>query len=282
MAKSISQKIQDELDRVGIFHRTFYRCKSEESLESKLVQKEYDGKETFLRDVIGFRTNLYFADDVEIVYPYIKGYFDFVEETRDINFETEFKPTRLNLIFRLPDEFKKEFDDLISDSRIDNTFEFQLRTVLSEGWHEVDHDLRYKCKSDWDSNGDLGRMLNGVLAALEASDWTTIQIFQNLSYRHYRMNNIESMLRSKFRMRFGHSSLDDSIESIINSDEEMKKSVYKIERNEFIMKFLDSGIIMPINLNNLIFLLNYWYLKEEKIFEVMPDHLKREFDLIGE
>lgn len=279
LAKNISNKIEEELDRVGIFHRTFFRCKSESSLERKLLQKDYNGTETFLRDIIGLRTNLYFADDIDIIYPYFKNVFSFVEETRDVNIETEFKPTRLNLIFKILEEYNKEFRDVIDDRRIDNTFEFQIRTVLSEGWHEVDHDLRYKCKSDWVNNQDLGRMFNGVLASLEASDWTIIQIFQNLTYRHYKNNNIESMIRSKFRIRLLNGEIDEKIKDIIIHDDDLKRALYKIERAEFMTSFLRSQVIMPITVNNLIFYINHLFLDHSELTRITPNNLIQEFAL---
>lgn len=280
IAKSTTQKIEEELDRVGIFHRTFFRCKNEDSVESKLTYKGYNGIDTFLRDIIGIRTNLYFADDIQIIYPYFKEYFDFIEETRDVNIETEFKPTRLNIVFRVIKDFQKEFRDVVEDNRIDNAFEFQIRTVLSEGWHEVDHDLRYKCKSDWDGQQDLGRMYNGVLAGLEASDWTTIQIFENLSFRHYKNNLIESMIRSKFRIRLIKSELNQEINSIILSDEGLKRAIFKINRQEFLTKFLESNVIIPITINNLIFFVNHFFLKDEKLGSLIPTQLAREFALV--
>lgn len=280
IAKNTAQKIEDELDRVGIFHRTFFRCKAESSVQSKFDKKKYDGTQSFLRDIIGIRTNLYFADDIEIIYPYFKNYFEFVEETRDVNFETEFKPTRLNLVFRTIHEYQKEFKEIIHDNRIDNSFEFQIRTVLSEGWHEVDHDMRYKYKSDWDEQKDLSRMFNGVLAGLEASDWTIIQIFENLSFRHYKNNQIESMIRSKFRIRIIPGELDQQIRNILTTDENSTKSLFKINRNEFISKFLESNVIMPVTINNLIFLLNFLYVKNKKLNSLTPSQLKREFENI--
>jgi|CXWL01.1.fsa_nt_gi ppGpp synthetase/RelA/SpoT-type nucleotidyltranferase len=280
IAKTISRKIEDELDRVGIFHRTFYRCKKEESVESKIVNKNYDGKSTFLRDIIGIRTNLYFADDIEIIYPYFKDYFDFVEEAKDINIETEFKPTRLNIVFRIIREFQKEFRDVVQEKRIDNTFEFQIRTVFSEGWHEVDHDLRYKCKSDWDNHQDLGRMFNGVFAGLEASDWAIIQIFENLAYRHYKNNLIDSMIRSKFRIRLVRSELNQDVNQVINSDINLQKAIFKIDRQEFLSKFLESNVIMPITIDNLIFFLNHVFLNDKKLIPLIPTQLAREFSAI--
>ncbi|WP_202796549.1 hypothetical protein, partial [Thermophagus xiamenensis] len=63
---------------------------------------------------------------------------------------------------------------------IDNTFEVQLRTILSEGWHEVDHSLRYKCKDDWKDYPDQERLLNGIYAALETNDSTLKSLFREI------------------------------------------------------------------------------------------------------
>lgn len=278
VAKNIAQKIEDELDRVGIFHRTFYRCKSELSVDSKIAKKNYDGVNSFLRDIIGIRSNLYFVDDVEIIYPFFKKYFELIEETRDVNVETEFKPTRLNLVFKIINEFQKEFTELIQDTRIDSSFEFQIRTVLSEGWHEVDHDMRYKYKSDWDYQQDMSRMLNGVLAGLESSDWTMVQIFETLSYRHYKNKAVESMIRAKFRIRIKSGEFDSKINDALILDDDLRRSLFKINRQDFLIRFLQSNVIMPLTMNNIVFFLNYVFLKNTKLNELTPLQLLKEFE----
>lgn len=277
IARQLSQSISDELDRVGIFHRIFCRTKKNDSINLKIISKGYDGISSLLQDLIGIRINLYFVDDIEIVYPFLKQYFIFVDETIDINEETVFKPTRINLIFKIPKEHNQEFKDVAIDKHLDNTFELQLRTVLSEGWHEVDHDLRYKCKSDWDENKDLGRMFNGVLASLEASEWTILQIFQNLSFRHYKLNSLSSMIKSKFRIRIKNDVLNENVLEAIKSENELMRSIYKIDRNDFLNMFLASNIIIPLTLTNLVFLFNYLYLKNEKLHNLTPEILLKEF-----
>lgn len=79
-----------------------------------------------------------------------KGSVDGLEKLTD----KVFMPTRLNLIFRMDDFCSRELVNVLKDidgidsSLIDCTYEIQLRTVLSEGWHEVEHDLRYKCRTE--------------------------------------------------------------------------------------------------------------------------------------
>ncbi|MGX2951708.1 hypothetical protein ACWIUA_12555, partial [Ursidibacter sp. B-7004-1] len=101
-----------------------------------------------------------------------------------------FKPIRYNLIYDLPpDTILDEYNDL--KEYIDLTFELQIRTVLSEGWHEVEHDLRYKFKGDWTKFPEEDRKLNGVYASLEIGEWTMLQILHSIAYKHYKDKNWE-------------------------------------------------------------------------------------------
>jgi ppGpp synthetase/RelA/SpoT-type nucleotidyltranferase len=58
------------------------------------------------------------------------------------------------MICRMPDYETGVFEEIKPNNPqydlVDNTFEIQFRTTLSEGWHEVDHLMRYKCKPDWE------------------------------------------------------------------------------------------------------------------------------------
>ncbi len=190
IAKSVASEIEDEIAKAGIFYRIFFRCKDQKSLSRKLDSKtkegeaKYNGTSKFLRDIIGIRVNLYFVDDLNIVTNYIKEKYQsrFLEETIDQNKATEFKPTRINIIYSLQNDYKTEFREVVPDVRIDSAYELQLRTVFSEGWHEVEHDFRYKCSDDWTLYPDLSRTFNGILASLETHEWSTIQMFERLSY----------------------------------------------------------------------------------------------------
>src|SRR6185369_8342226 len=234
ITKTISSNVEEELEDLGLLFRIFYRCKSDVSTINKLSIKKYDGVTSFMRDIIGIRINLYFADDLEIVYNLVREKFEFVEETIDKNEETEFKPTRINIIYRIPKEFDKEFVDVVNDKRIDNTFELQLRTVLSEGWHEVDHDLRYKCLEDWEHHAELSRVFNGILASLETNDWSILKLFEQLSFLHYKSSNWPAMIRTKYRIRFVNHEINPELLKIIASDLGLQKQLFRIDRNEFL------------------------------------------------
>jgi putative GTP pyrophosphokinase len=278
LARDISFRIEDELQRSGIFFRIFARAKSIESIEKKIGFKDYaNSKENKkMQDLIGIRITMYFDDDLPIVYNAIKKRFDFLDEKIDKPIENIFEPNRVNLIFKLSDEEAKEvFDLIISDYVcIDTTYEVQLRTVLSEGWHEVEHDLRYKCKNDWIEHSDLSHIFNGVYASLVTSDWSIMSIFENLAYKHYKDKKWEALLRNKFRLRMKEGNLDVRIVEILNNDNNLAKELYKVDRNKFLQKIFTDGIRIPLTLTNLVHIVNAYCLHDERINQIAPEYIK--------
>lgn len=277
ICKSIVNSIDDELSRAGLFFRIFSRVKTNLSKENKIVTKGidyYDGVEKFLQDIIGIRVILYFSDDIPIVYSHLKGFFEFVDETVDQNEETKFAPTRINLIFRIPSNLRKEFVDVVQDPLIDSTYEIQLRTILSEGWHEVDHDLRYKCPNDWANNKDLSRSFNGILASLETSEYSILRLFDQLSYRHYKGKDKIATFRTKFRIRFEDYSISSELETLLNDS--LYREIFKLNRTDVIKFIFGSSILTPITLEVLIFIVNYQFLKDENIIKITPSEIIKE------
>lgn len=281
ISKSISELIEDELNNLNLFYRVFYRSKSIDSLSKKLNKKDENGIDKYneskkIQDCIGIRINLYFADDIDVAYKLFKEKLEFVDETIDKNEATEFKPTRVNLIFKIPKKFKQEFKEIIDDHRIDCTFELQLRTIFSEGWHEVDHDLRYKCEEDWNDHSDIARTFNGILASLETTEWSMIQMFNTLAYRHYKQGNCEAMLRTKFRIRMNPKAVKSEILVIINNDEVLRKKIFRVDRLELLNKLKERPFIIPMNLENLIYIINYYFINDQSLSDLTPELIRNE------
>lgn len=278
LARDISFRIEDELQRSGIFFRIFSRAKSMDSIDKKLESKDYanrkDGKK--MQDIIGIRITMYFEDDLPIVYGTIKKRFNFLDETVDEPSVNIFEPQRINLIFRMTQEDSKEVNDVAISkyTYIDTTYEVQLRTVLSEGWHEVEHDLRYKCKDDWTEHSDISHIFNGIYASLVTSDWSILSIFEKLAYRHFKANNWEAMLKNKFRLRIKDGALDSRIIEILNTDSNLAKELYKVDRNKFLKQIFIDGLRIPLTLSNLIHIVNAYYLHDERISSIAPAYIK--------
>ena len=195
VAREAGQEVATLIERTGMFFRTFWRVKDERSANKKIVQKNYSaGKK--MQDCIGVRLALYFADDVSLSREILTRRLGdrFVSETVDEHAEHQFQPRRLNMIVKMRGEWRGQVSILQRRSDVvDDTYELQLRTVLSEGWHEVEHDLRYKELHDWEQSPESSRILNGILATLEVCDWSMLQVFDELAHRHYKERNWEAI-----------------------------------------------------------------------------------------
>jgi len=286
LIRSLTESLEEDLIKTGVFYRIFYRAKSLKSLTKKLEtldadgSKKYNGQNKFLRDLIGIRINLYFVDDLEILLNFFKKKYQnsFLEEAVDVNNDTEFKPTRVNLIFALPENLKTEFRSVVPQTDIDATFELQMRTIFSEGWHEVEHDFRYKCQYDWIAHTSLSRTFNGMLAALETHEWGIIKLFEEMAYSHYKDHNHSAMIRMKLRIRTEDLELSHEVIAAINEANTFIKDFFKLERQMLINFLLTQDIRLPFTLDNLVFLINHFFIKNEVISNLTPTILLNDFD----
>ena len=283
--KKICSKICDRLDKVGILYRIFSRTKDNKSIEDKINRKKNDGNPYSIegkkmQDIIGIRIVTYFQDDIHLVKDIIKNVFDIVSEEIDTHELTVFKPKRTNIICKFDNENEKIFKESVSISSNDTlklcdiTFELQLRTILSEGWHEIDHSLRYKCKDEWKNHSEKERMLNGIYANLEVNDLALKALFSELAYQHFKEKNWEAMLRHKFRLKFQLIKLKDEIVNLLNEDPDLAKLILKIDRDSIVKQLSDFDLFLPINFNNIIYMINFFELKNDKLYEITPETIK--------
>lgn len=245
--RDIVSDLESVLDKCGIMYHVFYRTKSVMSIENKLKKKaeEYRSKNKKMQDLLALRITLYFTDDVELVHSYLRNQPNFDSESVDEAEVDKFCPKRLNLIMRVPEHHKQDMKAAIKDTDyenlIDETYEIQIRTILSEGWHEVEHDLRYKCKEEWNEFKEESRLLNGIYATLESSEWAMLTLFDQLSYSQYKNKAWSSMLRNKMRIRFANNGLSEKLCQYLSENNETAKLLYRANRQYF-------GKFLPKNL----------------------------------
>ncbi|KAA3639467.1 MAG: RelA/SpoT protein [Proteobacteria bacterium] len=270
--REIVREISEILNSVGIMFRIFSRSKSSRSVSKKIESDQEYGKSKKIQDLLGIRIVLYFNDDIETVRNIISRSYS--ESSNDVSIDAvnseQFKALRYNIIYKLPSNHKEDLKLEDLSNLFDYTFELQIRTIFSEGWHEVEHDLRYKCKSDWKSYELQSRLLNGVYASLETNEWTMIKIFDELSYNHYLNKEWEAMFRQKFRMRF----LEDKISSDINTifqNNSIAKKFFRIERNKLIEEMNLRGFYFPITIDNIIYFGNLVFVKNSEIKRITPN-----------
>ncbi|MGG5796682.1 RelA/SpoT domain-containing protein [Edwardsiella tarda] len=275
----VEDLISEKLNSLGIMFRIFSRNKNSHSLMKKLENPKY-GTTHKLQDALGVRVALYFNDDIELVHSVLNEIFTEREKDHSIDImkAEEFSAVRYNIIYEIPKKIlNKECQYETYSNKIDSTFELQIRSVLSEGWHEVEHDLRYKAKHDWKDNDIESRKLNGIYATLETSEWTMIKIFDELAYKHYKKQNWNSMLRQKLRLRLTSQELHEDIISILNNNLSLAKELYRIPRKDLLYKMSEAGFSLPLNLNTLVYFCNLFFIEDQSLYKLTPSFFIDEF-----
>lgn len=269
----LERSISKKLDKCGLFYRIFSRCKSPFSTIEKLKLKkdEYEKNGKKMQDLIGVRIALYFKDDIDICVGIIKNNYTVLDIVRDKESTDLFSPIRLNIVCKMPIETYNNFSEDIWHYPIDNTFEIQIRTVFSEGWHEIEHDFRYKRKSDWDDLDGSSRNLNGIFATLETCDWAIISLLDQMAYQKYHANKWEAMIRNHFRIRLNNTPLRDDIVSLFDENHAMAKDFLKVDRMKLLLYLSNPDFnSFTLDINNLIFLTNELIIKDSKLSSITP------------
>ncbi len=254
VGKNIIYPLKQRLDSLHIYYKETNRFKSVESLDIKLSKKISTNPDYLIQDLFGCRFIFYFRDDVELCESLIKSIYtvDGVSKNETNNIE-EFSPERLNYVCKLPKDHQIE-ETLFTEYPIDKTFEIQLRTIFSEGWLEIEHDLRYKEKdipdSSWIKYTDLTRVLIGLSATLQNCDWTMLSLIDKMAYTNYKNSEWNYMIKNKFHLQITDHSIDSEIVNFLSKNKEIAKKIFRSNRKK-ILNAYPSGI--PMNINNLIY-----------------------------
>jgi len=282
--RDVRDCILKDLNRSGILYRLFSRVKSGDSMSEKIVRKGYEGSGRLIQDLIGIRITTYFEDDVDLLIEYLGSRLGQVALEIDRLNVGEFRPVRKNMICNLgPNEasvlraLQERYPDTFK--HVDQTYEIQFRTTLSEGWHEVEHNMRYKCKDEWTDFDDESRLLNGIYASLELGDNTLRQMFERMAYQNYRAGNLIGMVRNKFRLHFSMVQVRPEVISCCQQDATLLKDLYaKVDRRDLLRRLLGSGLQMAPSLENFILLANHMYIHDARLSSLTPDILRDDFD----
>ena len=284
--KSIVEELTDTLSKCGLMYHIFYRTKSPESINKKMSKKAeaYRASGKKMQDFLALRITLYFSDDVEIIHNYLKCQNNYIDESFDENKIDKFCPKKLNLVMRVPDKHSEYITDAIKNTKhpdlIDDTYEIQIRTILSEGWHEVEHDLRYKCQEDWDGFKEESRLLNGIFASLESNEWSMLRLFESLAYSHYKKRNWDSMMRNKMRIRLHPQTLPSHIIDWLNDNPSVAKQLFRTSRSKIIQELLNNDFDYPLTYETILHITNRIDARNNKLAQFEDDALKKDFNRI--
>ena len=275
IASQLTTVISDSLTRCGLMYRIFSRVKSESSIRKKLENK-YAEKKSKLQDMIGIRIVVYFQDDVDVLALYY-SVGDVVKKAIDEFDTSTFRPQRLNITSRIPAEMVDDFNAALPEKfreRIDPTYEIQIRTVFSEGWHEVEHDLRYKCKKDWEGCESYSRALNGVIATLETAEWNMKAIFADMARHNFRLSDYTAMLRNKFHLRFKPGALSEYLDEYLKNNRHLAEAALNADRLIVIYTLLSHKAEFDLTYDNLFFLINRIEMMDFDLMAMEPEETK--------
>ena len=262
--------------------RLFARVKTISSLHHKMQIKgdNYRSGKSLIQDMIGLRVVLYFQDDVDaLAFFYSCG--EVVDSSIDEFDSSTFRPQRLNLTCKLPVEFVEDFRKALPEefaTYIDSTYEIQIRTVFSEGWHEVEHDLRYKCKEDWEGCESYSRVLNGVIATLETAEWSMKSLFDQMARVNYQNKNYRAMLRNKMHLRIKGGDLSDSVNEFLLQNHHVAESILNTDRFVVVLTLLNHQKPIELTYDNLIFLMNRIEMNNQELIELEPGDTRKMLD----
>ncbi len=270
--QDLKRIISDRLEQCGMYFRVFSRIKTAASMEHKFELKEY-GEDRKLQDLVGCRINLYFDDDVDICKSIMEKTFEVLEWSTSERSEDEFKPTKLNGVFRLPEYLRSQISPATWDMCIDDTFEIQIKTMFFEGWHEIEHDMRYKGEDLWKEHPSFSRYFNSILATLELCDKSMVTLFEDLGHELYKSGDWSDMIRSHFRLKIGDTLLYPEVEARLTEDQGMTvdslaKRIYKTSKTFLVEQLTGRSRRIPINVNTIVAILNDSLLHDAKLTEI--------------
>lgn len=273
--RPLEVQLKEYLDKCGLFYKVFARVKGSKSIGEKFNDRARRGiKDYKMQDLIGIRIVLYFKSDINLCEKIINQHFQVVGVSKDEEQTDKFCPQRINYVCTLPDSVIDAIDAKVWEYPFDKTFEIQIRTIFSEGWHEIEHDFRYKCENDWKSKEDLSRTLNGIFATLDNCDWTISSLLTQMAYRHYKEGSWIPMLKNTFRMRIMDDEGMDDILNYFDSDKELAKKFFRLEREEFLLWLSDLKIKVPLKLKTVVLLANLYSIKDTYLESITPEFLK--------
>lgn len=272
-SNKVFEQVKHVLDASGIQYRAFFRIKRLESIRRKMERKaqKYIAEGKKMQDILGIRIVLYFIEDIPICIDLFKESFQMLSMEYDKPDLETFRPQRINMVFSFPDGSTCIPSEIVDNCLIDNTFEIQIRTIFSEGWHEVEHDVRYKFKNDWEDEPQMSRDLNGIFAVLEMCDNNIVGILDNVAYTKYKKKAWEAMIRNRFRLRFSIKPLSSSIQQIMNEDQNISKAIFRFPKLEMTRLFRLTNA--EITLDNAVFLINAFCLNKPQLKKMTPSNL---------
>lgn len=276
---SLLNTLVTKLNNAGIYFNSTSRIKSESSLLHKLETGKYSMQEggRKIQDIIGIRINLFYLEDMDICEKILEETFLLDNWSKTKNEENKFEAQKCNGVFRIPSKYLRNIPASVWNKPFDQTFEVQLRTVLFEGWHEIEHEMRYKYKlgSDsketdlWTGHEDLSRVMNSIIANLELCDWSIMQIFNSIHDSQYKEKNWENAIRSKYRLRITQDPLKPELREYLDNNPDIVAQFHTVSKRELVEILLNKKSHKELTPDRVIYLINKEIVHNEYISRLL-------------
>lgn len=269
----LEYRIAEKLNKAGIYYRTYSRVKSLKSLRDKLASGKYRVDGNKIQDIVGIRVNLFYYEDLNICEQILMDTFCLDNWSKSSNTENTFHAQKRNGVFRLPAKYLVDVDEAMWQLPIDQTFEVQIRTVLFEGWHEIEHDMRYKDTKNnrpciWEGHAKLSRLMNSVIANLELCDWTIIEIFNQIATAQMEEGNYELAMRSKYRMKMTEQPLSDKIRDLFQERPGLFEKLMKTKKQDLVYTLLQQEYATKLTPDRMVYMLNQSSICDEELNKI--------------
>ena len=276
---SLLNTLVTKLNNAGIYFNSTSRIKSESSLLHKLETGKYSMQEggRKIQDIIGIRINLFYLEDMDICEKILEETFLLDNWYRRTIKYNKFEAQKCNGVFRIPSKYLRNIPASVWNKPFDQTFEVQLRTVLFEGWHEIEHEMRYKYKlgSDsketdlWTGHEDLSRVMNSIIANLELCDWSIMQIFNSIHDSQYKEKNWENAIRSKYRLRITQDPLKPELREYLDNNPDIVAQFHTVSKRELVEILLNKKYHKELTPDRVIYLINKEIVHNEYISRLL-------------
>lgn len=276
---SLLNTLVTKLNNAGIYFNSTSRIKSESSLLHKLETGKYSMQEggRKIQDIIGIRINLFYLEDMDICEKILEETFLLDNWSKTKNEENKFEAQKCNGVFRIPSKYLRNIPASVWNKPFDQTFEVQLRTVLFEGWHEIEHEMRYKYKlgSDsketdlWTGHEDLSRVMNSIIANLELCDWSIMQIFNSIHDSQYKEKNWENAIRSKYRLRITQDPLKPELREYLDNNPDIVAQFHTVSKRKLVEILLNKKYHKELTPDRVIYLINKEIVHNEYISRLL-------------
>lgn len=276
---SLLNTLVTKLNNAGIYFNSTSRIKSESSLLHKLETGKYSMQEggRKIQDIIGIRINLFYLEDMDICEKILEETFLLDNWSKTKNEENKFEAQKCNGVFRIPSKYLRNIPASVWNKPFDQTFEVQLRTVLFEGWHEIEHEMRYKYKlgSDsketdlWTGHEDLSRVMNSIIANLELCDWSIMQIFNSIHDSQYKEKNWENAIISKYRLRITQDPLKPELREYLDNNPDIVAQFHTVSKRELVEILLNKKYHKELTPDRVIYLINKEIVHNEYISRLL-------------